>query len=134
MLQKVMSPSGLSLFAAILRQSLSDRFVWAKGSPEVLGFGPDTGNKDPGQRDPGGPSGPPTSVFTVSQAVFKEVTGLVESTGPGGRPCPRTSRRRAWASAHLRTIDDTDNLGLRKRLIGEVDVFQLDPTHELYNT
>lgn len=32
----------------------------------------------------------------------------------------------------FRTVDDLNNWGLHKRLIGEVDVFQLDSTHELY--
>jgi hypothetical protein len=30
------------------------------------------------------------------------------------------------------TIDDLNNQGLRKRALGEVDVFQFDATHELY--
>ncbi|MGD0776371.1 MAG: hypothetical protein ABSC05_26435 [Candidatus Solibacter sp.] len=32
----------------------------------------------------------------------------------------------------FKTVDDLNNWGLHKRLIGEVDVFQLDATHELY--
>ncbi len=32
----------------------------------------------------------------------------------------------------LRTLDDMNNWGLRKRLIGEEDMFQFDSTHELY--
>ncbi len=32
----------------------------------------------------------------------------------------------------FKTVDDMNNLGLKKRMIGEVDVFQLDTTHELY--
>ena len=32
----------------------------------------------------------------------------------------------------LKLIDDMANWGLHKRLLGEVDVFQLDSTHELY--
>jgi len=32
----------------------------------------------------------------------------------------------------FKTVDDLNNWGLRKRSIGEVDVFQLDSTHELY--
>jgi len=32
----------------------------------------------------------------------------------------------------FKTVDDMNNLGLRKRMLGEVDVFQLDTTHELY--
>lgn len=32
----------------------------------------------------------------------------------------------------FKTMDDMNNWGLHKRLMGEVDVFQLDSTHELY--
>jgi hypothetical protein len=32
----------------------------------------------------------------------------------------------------FKTIDDVNNLGYHKRLIGEVDVFQVNTTHELY--
>jgi hypothetical protein len=32
----------------------------------------------------------------------------------------------------FKTVDDLNNLGLKKRMLGEVDVFQLDTTHELY--
>lgn len=32
----------------------------------------------------------------------------------------------------FKTVDDMNNWGLHKRLMGEVDVFQLDSTHELY--
>jgi len=32
----------------------------------------------------------------------------------------------------LNLLDDMNNWGLRKRLIGEVDMFQVDHTHELY--
>lgn len=32
----------------------------------------------------------------------------------------------------FKTVDDMNNWGLHKRAIGEVDVFQLDSTHELY--
>lgn len=32
----------------------------------------------------------------------------------------------------LRLLDDMNRLGTRKRIIGEVDVFKVDPTHELY--
>jgi hypothetical protein len=32
----------------------------------------------------------------------------------------------------LKLVDDMNNWGLRKKLTGEVDVFQLDSTHELY--
>jgi hypothetical protein len=33
----------------------------------------------------------------------------------------------------FKTLDDMNNWGLRKRLIGEDDVFQVDSTHELYS-
>lgn len=32
----------------------------------------------------------------------------------------------------FRTLDDLNNWGLHKRMMGEVDVFQIDSTHELY--
>ena len=32
----------------------------------------------------------------------------------------------------LTLLDDMNNLGMRKRIFGEVDVFQFDDTHELY--
>ena len=32
----------------------------------------------------------------------------------------------------FKTVDDLNNWGLHKRLMGEVDVFQIDQTHELY--
>lgn len=32
----------------------------------------------------------------------------------------------------LNLLDDMNNWGHRKRILGEVDVFQIDPTHELY--
>ena len=33
----------------------------------------------------------------------------------------------------LKLLDDTSNWGLRKKMLGEVDVFQIDSTHELYS-
>ena len=51
---------------------------------------------------------------------------------PGGRRCRRISRRRASAIARSTCVDELNNQGLRKRLLGEVDVFQFDHTHELY--
>jgi len=32
----------------------------------------------------------------------------------------------------FKTLDDVNNLGLHKHMIGEIDVFQLNPTDELY--
>lgn len=45
---------------------------------------------------------------------------------PADLSSPRLSER------SFKTIDDMNNLGLHKRFIAEVDVFQLDSTHELY--
>jgi hypothetical protein len=48
-----------------------------------------------------------------------------------GKLCPYLSSPRLGERA-FKTMDDMNNLGLKKRMSGEVDVFQLDRTHELY--
>jgi hypothetical protein len=45
---------------------------------------------------------------------------------PSDLSSPRESERA------LKLLDDMSNWGMKKRLIGEVDVFQIDSTHELY--
>ncbi len=45
---------------------------------------------------------------------------------PSDLSLPRLSER------SFKLLDDMNNWGLRKRLLGEVDVFQFDATHELY--
>jgi hypothetical protein len=45
-------------------------------------------------------------------------------------PADMSSPRQGERS--LKLLDDMNNWGLRKRLLAEVDVFQIDSTHELY--
>ena len=53
-------------------------------------------------------------------------------SAPAGRRCRPIFRRRVWAIASFDLLDELNNQGLRKRILGEVDVFQFDHTHELY--
>ncbi|MDQ6700258.1 MAG: hypothetical protein M3Z36_08730 [Acidobacteriota bacterium] len=52
--------------------------------------------------------------------------------GSGWKAMPADLSSPRLAERAFKTVDDMNNLGLRKRMIGEVDVFQLDTTHELY--
>jgi hypothetical protein len=52
--------------------------------------------------------------------------------GAGWKAMPSDLSSPRLGERSLKLIDDMSNWGLRKRLIGEVDVFQLDSTHELY--
>jgi hypothetical protein len=52
--------------------------------------------------------------------------------GSGWKAMPSDLSLPRLGERAFRTIDDMNNLGLCKRMIGEVDVFQIDPTHELY--
>jgi hypothetical protein len=52
--------------------------------------------------------------------------------GAGWKNMPSDLSSPRLGERSFKTIDDVNNLGLKKRLIGEVDVFQLDTTHELY--
>jgi hypothetical protein len=52
--------------------------------------------------------------------------------GSGWKAMPSDLSSPRLGERAFKTIDDMNNLGLRKRMIGEVDVFQLDTTHELY--
>ena len=51
---------------------------------------------------------------------------------PAGRRCRRISSSPRLGDRAFDLLDDLNNQGLRKRLLGEVDVFQFDHTHELY--
>ena len=53
-------------------------------------------------------------------------------SAPRGRRCPPTSRRRRLGVRALDLLDDMANWGAAKYLLGEVDVFKIDHTHELY--
>ncbi len=52
--------------------------------------------------------------------------------GSGWKAMPSDLSSPRLAERAFKTVDDMNNLGLKKRMIGEVDVFQLDSTHELY--
>ena len=52
--------------------------------------------------------------------------------GSGWKAMPSDLSSPRLGERAFETVDDLNNLGLKKRMIGEVDVFQLDSTHELY--
>src|SRR4051794_13076204 len=52
--------------------------------------------------------------------------------GTGWKAMPSDLSSPRLGERAFRILDDMNNWGLRKRTIGEVDVFQLDMTHELY--
>jgi hypothetical protein len=52
--------------------------------------------------------------------------------GSGWKAMPSDLSSPRLGERAFKTVDDMNNLGLRKRMLGEVDVFQLDTTHELY--
>lgn len=53
--------------------------------------------------------------------------------GSGWKAMPSDLSSPRLGERAFRTVDDMNNLGLWKKMIGEVDVFQLDSTHELYS-
>lgn len=52
--------------------------------------------------------------------------------GSGWKAMPSDLSSPRLGERAFKTVDDMNNLGLRKKMIGEVDVFQFDSTHELY--
>ena len=52
--------------------------------------------------------------------------------GAGWKAMPADLSQPALGMRSLRLLDDLAAAGYRKRLLGEVDVFQVDSTHELY--
>jgi hypothetical protein len=52
--------------------------------------------------------------------------------GAGWKAMPSDLSSPRLGERALKLLDDMNNWGLRKRLIGEVDVFEIDPSHELY--
>src|SRR5207253_10831279 len=52
--------------------------------------------------------------------------------GSGWKAMPSDLSSPRLGERAFKTVDDMNNLGLQKRMLGEVDVFQLDITHELY--
>lgn len=73
-----------------------------------------------------GSTGYPDKVFDTPYFRDARFLGVGWKAMPSDLSSPRLGERA------FKTIDDINNLGFRKRLIGEVDVFQLDTTHELY--
>jgi hypothetical protein len=52
--------------------------------------------------------------------------------GVGWKQMPSDLSSPRLGERGFKTVDDLNNLGLHKQMMGEVDVFQLDMTHELY--
>ena len=52
--------------------------------------------------------------------------------GAGWKQMPADMSSPRQGERSLKLLDDMSNWGLRKRLLAEVDVFQIDSTHELY--
>jgi hypothetical protein len=52
--------------------------------------------------------------------------------GAGWKAMPSDLSSPRLGERSLKLLDDMNNWGMRKRIFGEVDVFQIDPTHELY--
>jgi len=52
--------------------------------------------------------------------------------GAGWKALPSDLSLAGLGARAFRLLDDMSNWGLRKQLMGEVDVFQIDSTHELY--
>ncbi len=64
----------------------------------------------------------------MDSAYFRDPRYL----GAGWKAMPSDLSSPRLGERAFKTIDDMNNLGLHKRMLGEVDVFQLDSTHELY--
>jgi hypothetical protein len=73
-----------------------------------------------------GSTGYPDKILETEYFRDARYLGVGWKAMPSDLSSPRLGER------SFKTIDDLNNLGLRKRLLGEVDVFQLDTTHELY--
>jgi hypothetical protein len=52
--------------------------------------------------------------------------------GAGWKAMPSDLSSPRLGERSLKLVDDMNNWGMQKRIMGEVDVFQLDSTHELY--
>ena len=52
--------------------------------------------------------------------------------GAGWKAMPSDLSSPRLGERSLKLVDDMNNWGMKKRIMGEVDVFQLDSTHELY--
>jgi hypothetical protein len=66
----------------------------------------------------------------IDTAYFRDERYL----GVGWKAMPSDLSDPALGRRAFKTVDDLNNRGLHKNLIGEVDVFQVSPTDELYGT
>jgi hypothetical protein len=73
-----------------------------------------------------GSTGYPDSIRTTEAFLDPRYLGAGWKQMPSDLSSPRLGER------PFRLLDDMQNWGLNKRLIGEVDVFKIDETHELY--
>jgi hypothetical protein len=73
-----------------------------------------------------GSTGYPDAIRDTSYFKDSRYLGAGWKAMPSDLSSPRLGERA------FKTVDDLNNLGLHKRMLGEVDVFQLDSTHELY--
>jgi hypothetical protein len=73
-----------------------------------------------------GSTGYPDAIRDTAYFRDPRYFGLGWKAMPSDLSSPRLGERA------FKTVDDMNNLGLKKVMLGEVDVFQLDSTHELY--
>jgi hypothetical protein len=74
-----------------------------------------------------GSTGFPDQIRETAHFVDPHYFGAGWKALPSDLASPRLGERA------FKLLDDMANWGLRKRLVGEVDVFQIDATHELYS-
>ena len=73
-----------------------------------------------------GSTGYPDAILDTPYFRDRRYLGSGWKAMPSDLSSPRLGERA------FKTVDDLNNLGLRKRMLGEVDLFQTDSTHELY--
>ena len=73
-----------------------------------------------------GSTGYPDEIRNTAHFLDARYIGAGWKAMPSDLSSPRLGER------SLKLLDDMSNWGLRKRIFGEVDVFQIDSTHELY--
>src|SRR5260221_604473 len=73
-----------------------------------------------------GSTGFPDKIRDTAHFIDAHYFGAGFKQMPSDLSSPRLGERA------FKLVDDMSNWGMRKRLVGEVDVFQLDSTHELY--
>jgi hypothetical protein len=74
-----------------------------------------------------GSTGYPDKILTTDYFRDPRYLGVGWKAMPSDLSLPRLGER------SFKTLDDLNNWGYHKRMLGEVDVFQIDSTHELYS-